>query len=236
MTRVLTDDGAKLLANPVWEAITGSQLSLGEVHGNAAIYDMQVSPFCGLKEISTESLDDLAQLCSPGRICILIYKKTTLPESNRWKNLQNSQVVQMVHSGDVSAGLPDSIELSEQHVDRMIELVKLTDPGPFGKRTIELGHYHGVLENDRLLAMAGERFKPPNWVEISGVCTHPSAQGRGYAAGLVASVLGQIDADDEGAFLHVRIGSPSEKGAIRVYEKIGFEQHQVMEIAVLERI
>jgi len=236
MTKVMSSDDKKLLENPVWEAISGQQFSLGKVNGQAALYDIQVSPFGGVQEVSESSLNDLADLCSPGRIVALLYKDATVPESNRWELLEYVYVWQMVHRAQVEPVTIESTTLTDEFIDRMIELATLTNPGPFSSRTIELGDYHGVLENDQLVAMAGERFKPPHWVEISGVCTHPSAQGRGYAAGLVNELVQQIDLHGDGAFLHVRVGSPSEQVALRVYERLGFEHCQRMELAVLQRI
>ena len=67
----------------------------------------------------------------------------------------------------------------------MCALAELTHPGPFGPEMIRLGRFLGVREQGRLLAMAGQRFRLPGFVEISGVCTHPDAQGRGYARALM---------------------------------------------------
>ena len=39
-----------------------------------------------------------------------------------------------------------------------VELATLTRPGPFGPRTIELGDYVGLVDGERLVAMAGERM------------------------------------------------------------------------------
>lgn len=236
VTKLISTDDQKLLDNPVWTAISGPQIALGKVTGQAAVYDMEVSPFGGVEEVCDSSLNDLASLCSPGRVVVLLYKGVTLPDSNRWEILESIDVWQMIHRAQVQSVPLASAALSEEFIDRMIELVRLTNPGPFSKRTIELGRYYGVIENDQLLAMAGERFKPPGWVEISGVCTHPSAEGRGYAAGLVNRLTEQIDLNRQRAFLHVRIGSPSEQVAIRVYGRLGFEQYQIMNIAVLRRM
>jgi len=115
----------------------------------------------------------------------------------------------------------------------MVALVALTEPGPFAQRTVELGSYFGIRDGGRLIAMAGERLKPPGWVEVSGVCTHPDGRGRGYALGLVARVTNDIFARGERAFLYVAVGSPSEQSATRVYERLGFRFRREMYVHVL---
>ena len=54
-------------------------------------------------------------------------------------------------------------------------------PGPFRPRTIELGGYVGIFHDSKLVAMAGQRLRPPGYCEVSAVCTHPDARRRGYA-------------------------------------------------------
>ena len=59
--------------------------------------------------------------------------------------------------------------------------MRLTNPGPFGPRTIELGRFVGIHRDGRMVAMAGERLKPEGHTEITGVCTDPDHRGRGYS-------------------------------------------------------
>ena len=100
----------------------------------------------------------------------------------------------------------------------MLELVALTQPGPFAARTIELGGYVGVRQEGRLVAMAGRRVAPTGWTEISAVCTHPDFRGRGYATRLMLEVLRGIRAEGRRGFLTVLDGNP----AARLYESMGF--------------
>ena len=74
----------------------------------------------------------------------------------------------------------------------MVALAELTKPGPFGKRTRELGHYVGIRESNRLVAMAGEKMHLQGYTEVSAVCTHPEFQGRGYAGRLMSILVREI--------------------------------------------
>ena len=113
----------------------------------------------------------------------------------------------------------------------MLALVELTKPGPFSKRTPELGSYLGIHEDGKLVAMAGERLKPYGYTEISAVCTHPDYRGRGYASSLVTVLIERIAGRNEIPFLHVR---KENVDAIRVYEKLGFKTRRKINIVVVK--
>ena len=111
------------------------------------------------------------------------------------------------------------IPLTETHVEEMIQLVRLTKPGPFGTKTISFGSYFGIFKNGKLVAMTGQRLHVENYTEISAVCTHPHHLGKGYASVLLQHQLQVILQNGEQAFLHVR--SDNER-AIALYERLGF--------------
>ena len=124
------------------------------------------------------------------------------------------------------------VDLNISHVDEMLALVELTKPGPFFRRTPELGTYLGIREAGQLVAMAGERLRPLGHTEISAVCTHPEYRGRGYASSLVSALVQKIIGRGETPFLHVRTENAE---AIRVYEKLGFKTRRVITIAVVKK-
>lgn len=92
---------------------------------------------------------------------------------------------------------------------RVIALTELTEPGPFRARTHELGTFYGVFESDRLMAMAGQRLSLPGFVEVSAVCTHPDARGRGYARALMSAVMRDIRQRGRIPFLHAFADNPA---------------------------
>jgi predicted GNAT family acetyltransferase len=107
----------------------------------------------------------------------------------------------------------------------------LTEPGPFRDRTIELGPFFGIFEAGRLVAMAGQRMHLPHHVEVSAVCTHPDARGRGYARLLIATVMDEIRQRGKIPFLH---SYAHNYPAIRVYESLGFTERRTFELAVIK--
>ncbi len=79
--------------------------------------------------------------------------------------------------------------------------------------------YVGIRRGGALVAMAGERLRPPGWTEISGVCTDASVRGQGLASRLVLAVAHGIRERGETPFLHA---SASNTRAVRLYESLGF--------------
>jgi predicted GNAT family acetyltransferase len=113
-------------------------------------------------------------------------------------------------------------------VPEMLALTKLTNPGPFGTRTHEMGDYFGIRVNGTLAAMAGERL--PGYTEVSAVCTHPDHLGHGYASALIRLLADRICSRCELPILHVL---PDNTRAIQVYERLGFTKRALLRLTVL---
>ena len=126
-------------------------------------------------------------------------------------------VARQIPVGDIAG--PTCVVLTAHDIDAMMELVALTKPGPFEARTLQLGTYLGLREGGRLLAMAGERLRVPGYVELSAICTHPEARGRGLAAYLCRLLMLAAADRREVPFLHVRPENP----AAELYRRLGFE-------------
>lgn len=224
----------RILDNPALAALNEKQADLGLTSELAAVYDPQVSPLAGITEHSPAALSELAALVGPGTGVGVLATEPQLPESPAWQPVRVMRLQQMVCEAPPPAAEAFA-ELGAADVAAMIELAELTEPGPFLERTIEMGCYLGVRDAGRLVAMAGERMKPPGWVEISGVCTHAAARGQGYASRMVVNLVANCVAHDQRAFLHVVMGSPSEKTAIGVYESVGFRRRKQIYAHVLLR-
>jgi predicted GNAT family acetyltransferase len=127
---------------------------------------------------------------------------------------------------------PDAISLGPQHAAQALELAQLTNPGPFGPRTIELGEYFGWFEDGRLAAMAGERMCAGTLREVSGICTHPDFRGRGLASRLTLKLIRREMQRGETPFLHVMGDNPT---ALRLYRKMGFRDYCETTLRVISR-
>lgn len=220
-----------MLDNPVWFALSTTHTSFAEGDDLAKRYPVDIAPFAATRNQSAESYHSLARLLGPeGTAAIPLATMPVLPAG--WTVVRKIESAQMLWNTQTSPPAEHSFEeLNPSHVDEMLALVELTKPGPFAKRTPELGAYLGIREAGQLVAMAGERLKPYGYTEISAVCTHPDYRGRGYASSLVSILIQRITRRNEIPFLHVRTENVD---AIRVYEKLGFKTRRFINIAVVK--
>ncbi|OAH12298.1 GNAT family N-acetyltransferase [Streptomyces jeddahensis] len=206
-----------ILDNPAWAALTGPHALFAERVGRAARYPADVSPFTALADPDDPGAwDDLAALVGPGT-SVAVTGVQGPPDG--WEVVESGQGVQLVDTALHAEPTAAAVRLGLDDVPEILGLIALTKPGPFLPRTVELGTYLGIRHHGRLIAMAGERLRPPGWTEISAVCTHPDHRGRGLATRLVRAVAAGIRERGDTPFLHA---AASNTNAIRLYESIGF--------------
>lgn len=218
------------LDNPIWNSLTTLHARFAVGDGLARRFDSEIGPLAGIKEQSPEAYGALGELFSPEEFAVLFLD--TAPElPPGWRVHMHVPMSQMICEGRPAA--PEGHHFFEPlgvgDVPEMLELTKLTEPGPFRKRTFELGGFLGIREAGRLAAMTGQRLALPEFTEVSAVCTHPDFRGRGYAAALVAAVAGTIHERGERPILHVL----TENAAVRVYQSVGFTLRRTLHLAVV---
>lgn len=204
------------LDNVAWAALTGPQAGLALRRGSAARFPAEVSVFAGLP--ADADGDAWADLAALGGTVVLTGPDRTPPPG--WSVTAVIPGVQFDGSTLDVAPDPDAVPLGPADVPEMLDLVARTQPGPFAARTHELGTYLGLRDaSGALVAMAGERMRPPGWAEISAVCTDPAYRGKGLAARLIRAVGAAIRERDEIPFLHT---GAENAPAIALYGKLGF--------------
>ena len=224
-----TDEAA--LENPAYASLCGAHAWLAQVSGRARRYPPDVAPFLALPSPpSAQDWRDAADLVAPGSYVAGRYGGAELPDG--WRALQAFDLVQMIEERITGADCAEAAPLGAADVPDMLELVAETEPGPFLRRTIELGQYLGIRRDGALVAMAGERFRLDGWTEISAVCTKPDHQGQGLASRLMGALIAGIQRRSERAFLHV---ISTNTGAIRLYEVLGFRVRQRATLTVVTR-
>ena len=220
--------------NLIWQALSGPHAHLALRHGNAIRYGSEIPPFAAVRGSQVAALADLRALVPPGDAVALVAPLHALPDP-QWQSVERIKLIQMVAERPVEAPREMPPLLSVADVDDMLALAAATEPGPFARRSIELGRFFGFRVQGELVAMAGERLHPPGFTEISAVCTRADQRGRGMARELVLAVARQIQARGEVPFLHVDATSDPNPGVVGLYERLGFRVARRGELTIIQR-
>jgi len=170
------------LNRPAWSALTARQSHLARGDGRALRFDADYALFAAAADDSPDALAALAALVPvDGTVGLVEARTMPLP---RDLVVKSAICNQMIADRIAPAQREFSVTaLGDADAQEMLALATLTQPGPFFRKTHKLGDFIGVKEDGKLVAMAGERMKPPGFTEVSGVCTHPDHRGKGYAGG-----------------------------------------------------
>lgn len=222
-----------VLDRPVWNALSTRQAASALGGDRARRFTPDIGPLAGARDDDADSLADLAGLVPPdGTLLLLQADPIVLPPELR--AVTTATGVQMtaptLTRAAATKGERDVEPLGEGDVPEMIALAALTRPGPFERRTPSLGRFWGIKDGGVLVAMAGERLRHDGFTEVSGVCTHPAARGRGLARSLSAIVAAQIVDRGETPYLHAYA---TNTAAIRLYESLGFRLRCAVHVATV---
>ena len=221
------------LDNPAWYALCSGNKGFSNGNDNVKFFDSEVSPFIATKENGEEYFQMLYDFI-PNHSPVIFISSKQMEFPSIWKFRRLIKGIQMIYEGHKIEEMlnSDIIPLNNSHVDQMVSLTKLTDPGPFGPRTIEFGHYYGIIKEKKLIAMAGQRLHVYDFTEISAVCTHPDFTGKGYAKDLLRHQINRMQNSSFTPYLHVR--SDNDR-AISVYESLGFKTRTEIFFYVLQK-
>ncbi|WP_426115152.1 GNAT family N-acetyltransferase [Massilia sp. PWRC2] len=216
-----------------WNTLTGPHAIHASGAGGARRYARGFSPIIAFADTTRPDFAALAPFCAAGEVFYCEGWDGACPDG--WRIDAQTSMLRMVWEGGPGrAGCaPDAIALGASEGDAAVALAELCRPGPFGPRTLELGDYYGYLDNGRLIAMAGQRMRVPGYTEISGVCSHPEARGRGLARQLMGRLIDQQMARDERPFLHVM---RTNAAAHALYQRMGFSDDIESTVRVLTRL
>lgn len=218
------------LENIIWRSLIGSHAHLAAGTDRIRRYAAGYSPLIGYEDTANPDFASVAPYCRPGEKFFCAYWRGPVPSG--WRVDADTSVCAMLWSGLAPPPEPDlaAVRLSRDHVPEMMALTALTRPGPFGERTLEMGEFYGVVEEGRLIAMAGERMHAGNLREISAVCTAPEHQGRGLAKRLTQLVVRRQLARGQMPFLHV---TSTNARARALYERLGFVTEREVALRVV---
>lgn len=222
---------SNVLDNPIWHALTGPHARYAQGQGQARLYPRDMAPFSAIDEATPTAYADLAAGL-PANTEARLFRPSEEPLPPGWLKVDAFPMLQMVpkHDLPIANDYPVPDDLTEADAPAMQELAAIAKPGPFGHRTHLLGGFIGYRDRGRLIAMAGERIRLPGYIELSAICTHPEARGRGLATKLTHCLIHRVIGKGETPFLHVR---SENEGAVNLYHHLGFQVRR--EIWVLWR-
>jgi len=225
-------DDAHPLDRPVWASLSSVHRPLSTGSADALRFQDEINPFAAVPDESPASMAALGELLQTSGTLVLAQRP--VPECPANGRITGEHVaLQMIYDGPPLPPKNDiQLEpLGPEDVPAMVALATLTNPGPFARRSHELGQFWGVKSGDRLVAMGGERMKSPGYVELSGICTHPDFLGRGYAVALCTRIINDILDRGDTPYLHVFADNTR---AIAVYEALGFRTRARINVVALE--
>jgi ribosomal protein S18 acetylase RimI-like enzyme len=221
-----------LLQNIMWNCMAGphAQFAVGE--GDVRRYAPGFSPIVGCREPRRPDFATLARFSQPGESFYIDIWSGAAPRG--WQITTEARMFKMVWNAPAPAhdAAPDAVALRPEHAAQAVQLARLTNPGPFGMRTPELGEYFGYFDGARLIAMAGERMCAGNLHEVSGICTHPDFQGRGLARKLTLKLVHRQLRRGKTPFLHVMSHNAPARA---LYAGRGYRDHLETVVRVVTR-
>jgi ribosomal protein S18 acetylase RimI-like enzyme len=221
-----------VLDNIMWNCLSGPQAHFAVGAGDVRRYAPGFSPIIGCREPEHPDFATLEGFCEPGESFYVDAWSGAAPAG--WQIAREARMFKMVWDAPAPAdeAAPDATRLRPEHAAQALALATLTNPGPFGLRTPELGEYFGYFDGERLVAMAGERMCAGDLHEISGICTHPEFQGRGLARKLTLKLVHRQLRRGKTPFLHVMSHNTPARA---LYAKMGFRDYLETVVRVVTR-
>lgn len=218
------------LDRPVWNSLRGRLSALASGDDAVVRIDPRYGPFAACAPGRNDALAGL--LGEAGEEIWLVEPELVEPPAGMVV-VRTAPLLQMVADSPLpEAGHDDGITvLGENDAADMAAIATATAPGPWGTLTHRYGTFYGIRREGRLIAMAGERFKPADgFAELSGVCTYPEFRGQGLARRLILRVMMGFAARGETPFLHTYAANA---GAIALYETLGYRARRELMVTVL---
>lgn len=118
----------------------------------------------------------------------------------------------------------DCIPLTRDHADQLSALYASGGGNAFDPVQVPAGAFHGIFEDDHLVAAAGTHLVSPTYsvAAVGNVFTHPDYRGRGYGTAVTSAVVTELRR--RGIHDIVLNVNQRNETAVRLYERLGFER------------
>ena len=208
------------LKNPVWYSLNETHHKFLISYEGVQFYHPDISIFGAFFDANktAKALNAYAQIAAQ----FFLVSENGIPiiDTNTVVLEKKIAGCQMVLEEQIDLKITEEIVLlTPAYRDEIYDLIWLVMPGFYKKRGFEMGNYYGIFKDNKLVSITGQRMQTDDFVEVSGVVTHPNYTKRGFAKQLVAHTTKEILKENKLPILHTNKGNT----AIPLYEKLGYK-------------
>ena len=207
------------LKNPVWYSLDDTHNKFLIEYDGVQFYQPDICSFGAFHDATKtkKALNEHSKLAE--RFFLVTEKDTPIIDTDYIILEKKIDGCQMVLENQVDLVITeDIILLTEKHIDEVYDLIWLVMPGFYQKKGFKMGKYYGIFKDKKLVSITGQRMQTDDFIEISGVVTHPDYTRKGFAKQLVSHTTKQILKENKLPILHTNKGNT----AIPLYEKLGY--------------
>jgi GNAT superfamily N-acetyltransferase len=208
------------LKNPVWYSLNETHNTFLLEFDGVQFYQPDVCVFGAFFDASktAKALNEYSKIAD--KFFLVSENQTPITDTNNVILEKKIDGCQMVLENLIDLKITENIVLlTDNYIDEIYNLIWLVMPGFYKRRGFEMGKYFGIFKDSKLVSITGQRMQTDDFIEVSGVVTHPNYTKRGYAKQLVAYTTKDILKEKKLPILHTNKGNT----AIPIYEKIGYK-------------
>jgi GNAT superfamily N-acetyltransferase len=208
------------LKNPVWYSLQGTHKDFLIEFNGVQFYQPDVCNFGAFYDTTktAKALNEYSKIVDS--FFLVSENQTPIIDTDYVILEKKIDGCQMILDTLVDIDITEEIVLlTDDYINEIYDLIWLVMPGFYRKRGFEMGEYFGIFKENKLVSITGQRMQTDDFIEVSGVVTHPNYTKRGYAKQLISHTSKEIIKAKKLPILHTNKGNT----AIPLYEKLGYK-------------
>tara|TARA_B110000240_G_scaffold196421_1_gene248537 strand:+ start:111 stop:797 length:687 start_codon:yes stop_codon:yes gene_type:complete len=208
------------LKNPVWYSLNETHNKFLVTYDGVQFYHPDICIFGAFFDPTktVKALNEYAKIAD--KFFLVSENEIPIIDTNNVLLEKKIEGCQMILEEFVDFEITENIVLlTAEHITEVYNLIWLVMPNFYKKRGFEMGSYFGIFKDNKLVSITGQRMQTEDFIEVSGVVTHPEYTRRGYAKQLVTHATKEILKENKLPILHTNKGN----SAIPLYEKLGYK-------------
>ncbi|MDD7914552.1 GNAT family N-acetyltransferase [Polaribacter ponticola] len=208
------------LKNPVWHSLKETHNKHLLEFDGVQFYHPDICIFGSFYDETktAKALNEYAKLTD--KFFLVSENQTPIIDTNYVVLNKKIDGCQMVLENFIEIEITENIvHLTKEHINEVFDLIWLVMPSFYKRRGFEMGEYYGIFKDNKLVSITGQRMQTNDFIEVSGVVTHPDYTKRGYAKQLITHTTKEIIKAKKLPILHTNKGN----AAVPLYEKLGYK-------------